>query len=250
MTASLCDLFQQGHIGELHFARSRTLIAFEQACHHSRAASRRNSPQTEHTSLAGGLGFYHLEVRNSATSKMLHLLFADRSGEEYRSVADDPTVAAEFVEVRRADVVTALVNGELLLDLSGRHNVRHEIVMILQGLLNGEVLSTNQRLAVVLTKLDTIQTASTADRERTERDFDGLMQQITTIFGQAFRDIRSFKIAASPATTALPHGFGVLELLKFWAEPSVATSAARAPVPKAARAMGRFGMADNRGSAV
>jgi len=75
------------------------------------AASRSNSLQTEHASLAGGLGFYHLAVRNSATSNVLHLLFADRSGEDYRAVADDPTVAPEFVEVRRADVITALVNG-------------------------------------------------------------------------------------------------------------------------------------------
>ncbi len=249
MIASLCDLFQQGRIGELHFARSRTLFAFEQACHHARAASRRNSPQTEHTSLASGLGFYHLGVRNEATSKMPHLLFADRSGEDYRSVADDPTVAAEFMEVRRADVVTALVNGELLLDLRSRHNVRHEIVMILQGLLNGDVLSAKQRLAVVLTKLDVVRTAPTADRERTERDFDGLVKQIETIFAQVFREIRPFKIAASPATTALPHGFGVSELLAFWTELSVTSSSAPSPVLKSARAMGRFGMSDSGGAA-
>jgi hypothetical protein len=249
LIASLCDLFQKGHVGDLHFARSRTLFAFEQACHHARAASRRNSPQTEHTSLAGGLGFYHLAIRNSASSNVLNFLFADRSGEDYRAVADDPSVAAEFVEVYRADVITVLVNGELLLDLSARHNVRQEIVMILQGLLNGDILSTNQRLAVVLTKFDTIQNAPAAERERTERDFEGLMKQVETIFAQAFREIRPFKIAASPATTNLPHGFGVSELLEFWTKPFAVSSSAPAPMPKAARAMGRFGMADVRSSA-
>jgi hypothetical protein len=249
LIASLCDLFQLGKVGELHFARSRTLFAFEQACHHARAVSRRNSPQTEHTSLASGLGFYHLGVRDGATSKILHLLFADRSGEDYRTVADDPNVAGEFVEVRRADVVTALVNGELLLDLSARHNVRHEIVMILQGLLNGDVLSANQRLAVVLTKLDVIRNAPTADRDRTERDFDGLVRQIETIFAPVFQEIRPFKIAASPATTTLPHGFGVSELLRFWAEPVVLPSSVQSLMPKAARAMGRFGMFDSGSAA-
>jgi GTPase SAR1 family protein len=62
LIASLCDLFQIGHVDDLKFARSRTLFAFEQGCHHARATSRRNIPQTEHTSLASGLGFYHLGV--------------------------------------------------------------------------------------------------------------------------------------------------------------------------------------------
>jgi len=33
------------------------------------AASRSNSPQTEHASVAGGLGFYHLAVRNTFTGR-------------------------------------------------------------------------------------------------------------------------------------------------------------------------------------
>ena len=245
LIASLCELFQKGQVGELHYARSRTLFAFEQACHHSRAVSRRNSPQTEHTSLASGVGFYHLGVRNSATPSALHLLFADRSGEDYRSAADDPTVATEFVEVRRADVITALVNGELLLDLRARHNVRQEIVMILQGLLNGDVLSTNQRLALVLTKLDVIRSAPPGDRDRAEHDFDGLVKQIGTLFGTGFHEIRPFRIAASPATTVLPHGFGVSELLQFWSVPGVTFASAQHDMPRAARAMGRFGKADS-----
>ena len=128
MIASLCDLFQQGKVGSLQFAGSRTLFAFEQACHHARAASRRTSPESEHTSLASGLGFYHLAMRKAASSNILHLLLADRSGEDYRSAADDPSISGEFVEIRRADTVAVLVNGELLLDLKARHNVRHEII--------------------------------------------------------------------------------------------------------------------------
>lgn len=241
LIASLCDLFQRGQIENLQFARSRTLFAFEQACHHSRATSRRNSPQTEHTSLASGLGFYHLGIRKDEASNMLQLLLADRSGEDYRSVADDPANASEFVELRRADVITALVNGELLLDLKARHNVRQGIVMILQGLLNGAILSAHQRLAVVLTKLDTIRGAPAMDRERAERDFAGLVKQIETIFGSGVRDIHSFSIAASPATTVLPHGFGVPKLLQFWSE-AVPRPFPSLIAPRSSRAMGRFGV--------
>jgi hypothetical protein len=248
LIASLCDLFQLGRIDGFRFARCRTLFAFEQACHHARAVSHRTIPQTEHTSLASGLGFYHLGVQNRATSKFLDLLFADRSGEDYRSVSDDPSVAADFVEIRRAEIITALVNGERLLDLSARHNVRHEILMILQGLLNGDVLFPNQRLALVLTKLDVIHSAETADRDRTERDFDGLVTQVQSIFSGAFRNIRPFKIAASPATTVLAHGYGVSELLQYWTDDVIQTHSERIPTPKSARAMGRFGMFDSTSS--
>jgi hypothetical protein len=184
-------------------------------------------------------------MRNGTDLKRRNVLIADRSGEDYRSVADDPSISAEFIEVRRADTITVLVNGELLLDLNARHNTRHEIIMILQGLLNGDAVSTNQQLSVVLTKFDVIQNAAAADRERAERDFGGLVTQIKDLFGQSFREIRSFRIAASPATTTLPVGFGVSDLLGFWADPTVAPSARSFALPKSARAMGRFGATES-----
>jgi len=247
LIACLCDLFQLGPVDRLHFAGSRTFSAFEQACHHARASSRRVSPQTEHTSLSSGLGFYHLGILNRAESKTCHLLFADRSGEEYRAVADDPTVAAQFVEIPRADVITALVNGERLRDVAARHNTTHELLMILQGLLNGDVLSSRPRLAVVLTKLDVINGAESTERERAERDFDALLTRINDLFGAAFQEIRSFKIAASPASVILSHGFGVPALLEYWMAPKVGVTA-QSPAPdKSSRAMGRFGMFDAGG---
>lgn len=249
LIASLCDLFQLGQVGKFRFARSRTLFAFEQACHHARAVSQRNSPETEHTSLATGLGFYHLSIQNATDLKAIHLLFADRSGEEYGSVADDPSILVTFPEVQRADVITVLVNGELLLDQTARHNVRHEILMILQGLLDGGVLSINQRLAVVLTKLDVIQSASPADREQTECNFDSLVNHIELNFADTFHEVRFFKIAAQPATDILPHGYGVSELLTFWSEPSLPGPTEQSLMPRAARAMGRFGIADSGGVA-
>jgi Double-GTPase 2 len=240
LIASLCDLFQKGFVAELAFARCRTFFAFEQACHHARSASRRSSPQTEHTSLGSGVGFYHLGLRDNRTATFLNLLLSDRSGEAYGSVADEPSTASEFVEVHRADSITVLVNGDRLLDIGARHNVRQEAVMILQGLVNGDATHTNQRIALVLTKLDIIQGANAADRQRVERDFDGIVNQITQVFGSSFSEIRAFKIAAAPATTVLPHGHGVAELLRYWTDGAVRIRVEAVRLPKAARAMSRF----------
>ena len=242
LIASVSNLFQKGPVEDLSFARSRTMFAFEQACHHARAASRRNTPQTEHTHRGSGVAFYHLGiVRNG---NFVQLLLADRPGEDYREVADDPTNASEFVEIRRADSILIMVNGEQLLDMTARHNVRNDTLMILQGLKDGDVLTGSQRLAVVLTKLDVIQSASSADHDRAQRDFDGIVNLIKARFNSVFSEILPFKIAASPATDILPYAYGSDELLQFWIETQPASEPKLLPKNDSVRAMGRFGMGD------
>jgi hypothetical protein len=242
LIASLCNLFQKGPVETLHFARSRTFFAFEQACHHARAASRRSTPETEHTHLGSGVGFYHLGLMNDGS--FMQLLLSDRPGEDYRSVADDPSNASEFVEIRRADSIVVMINGELLLDLTARHDVRQDTLMILQGLRDGDVLSKSQRLAVVLTKLDVIHGAEPSVRDRALRDFDGILNLIRARFELTFHEILPFRIAASPATDILPYAYGSDELLQFWVEPQIASEPKLLPKGESARAMGRYGMAD------
>jgi hypothetical protein len=242
LIASLCDLFQQGRVGGISFARSRTFFAFERACHHSRAASLRKTPQTEHTNLGSGVGFYHLALRDGRTPDLVNVLFADRPGEDYRSAADDPSNAASFAEVRRADCITVLVTGERLLDVGLRHNVRQDIIMILQGLIDGGVTNPTQRVALVLTKLDLIHSAEDAARTRAERDFDEVVTRVDDLFGSLFAEIRTFKVAAAPVTTVLSHGHGVSDLLQYWVTPWSALPTTNRLLPRAKRAMSRFGV--------
>lgn len=241
LIASICNLFQKGQVGDIRFARSHSLFAFEQACHHARAASRRNSPQTEHTHRGSGLAFYHLGVHQPSGS--IQLLLADRPGEDYREVADDPSNAAGFVEIRRADSILIMVNGEQMIDLTGRHNARQDALMILRGLKDGDALTGTQRLAVVLTKLDIVQSAPASEHDRAQRDFDGLVNLIKARFGDVFREILPFKIAASPASEILPYAYGSAELLQFWVERQAAGELHLSPQTNSKRAMGRFNMA-------
>ncbi len=240
LIASLCDLYQIAQVSAWQFARARTLFAFEQACHDARAASLRNIPKTEHTPFGSGVGFYHLALRNNETPDIVNLLMADRSGEEYQSVADDISVATSFFEVHRADLITILVNGELLLDIGARHNIKHEASMILQGLINGNATSSNQRVALVLTKFDTIARASTPDQQRADRDFAEINQGVQRSFSDSFKEIRPFKIAASPSKADCPYGYGVDELLMFWMTRQTTTPTQNLVFPRPARAMSRF----------
>jgi hypothetical protein len=242
LIASLCNLFQQGPVEDVAFARTRTFFAFEQACHHARAASRRNLPETAHTHRGSGVGFYHLGLIHDAN--YVQLLLSDRPGEDYREVADDPANASDFVEIRRADSILMMVNGERLLDLTDRNNVRQDTLMILQGLRDGDVLSGSQRLAVVLTKLDVIRSAPPADQDRAQRDFDGIVKLVEARFNDIFQEILPFKIAASPASEILPYAFGSNELLQFWVERQIATEPKPVTDVQSVRAMGRFGIMD------
>jgi hypothetical protein len=217
LIAGLYDLFQEGAIADVEFARSRTLHAFEHTCHDARAASRRRVPHMNRTPI-GEVSFYHLEIGGGAAGERLVLLLGDRAGEEYRAAADDVTVAVSFLEISRADTLTVLVDGERLLDTGARHNLRSDVLMMLQGLHDGDGLRPGSRLALVLTKLDVIKDAKQA--ERALRDFDTLFSDLQRLFGGVLGEIESFQVAASPRSNLLPRGTGVQDLLTFWLKPT------------------------------
>ncbi|WP_236571583.1 TRAFAC clade GTPase domain-containing protein [Rhodovarius lipocyclicus] len=237
LIASLYDLFQDGPVAGVGFARSRTLHAFERTCHDARTASRRGVPHVSRTP-RGNVRFYHLDLTGGVAGEALALALGDRAGEEYRGAADDPSISRSFAEVRSADSLTLLVDGERLLDAGARHNLRNELTLILQALVDEGSVNARQRLAVVLTKLDAVQTA--AEAARAEADFQSLLAQLRRLFGALFADICPFRVAASPKTDALPRGTGVSELMTFWLEPSIAPVANRANPPNYARAFARL----------
>lgn len=216
LIAALYDLFQDYPLrsGAFRFASSRTLRAFEQACHYARARSQRIEPHTERTTLGSEVAFYHLGLQDCESNRSIDFLLADRAGEYYRSASDDPQTTFNFVEVARADTITLLADGSRLLDAGDRHNVRVELELILQGLMDGNVLGLGQNLAIVLTKLDEIERSDRKDR--VIADFDRLAENIQRRFESLFNVIKTFHIAASPKFEVFERGYGLNELLKFW----------------------------------
>lgn len=213
LIASLYDQFQQGPVGESHFRQSKTLHAFEQACHDARAASERGIPHSERTK-RGEIGFYHLGVMSKRSGRAINLILGDRAGEEYRDAGDDLSVTADFVEVARADVVTVLVDGERLSDNAHRHNVRSDFLLILQALSESGVLPLRSRLAVVLTKLDVVRSSPNAGRA--EADLAADLERVRKLFSTQFAAIEVFHVAASPKELDIARGTGVSDLLAYW----------------------------------
>lgn len=237
LVAGIYDLFQTGPIGEISFARSKTLTAFEIACHDARASSRRDIPHMERTRL-GEVLFYHLELAGGSALTGTTLLLGDRSGEEYSDVADDISNAKDLVEVQRADVITILIDGARLLDAGRRHNIRMEVKMIIQGLIDGGSLRSHQRIALVLTKLDLIEASQ--NRARAEGDFQSLYDHLSMTFLNKVREFVAFKIAAAPATAGLARGTGIASLLRFWLADMTPVGTDKTPVVVGARAFARI----------
>jgi len=237
LIASLYDLFQDGPVAEIEFARSQTLHAFEYTCHDARAASRRGAPHIDRTPL-GEVRFYHLDVGGGAAGERLSLVLGDRAGEEYRKLADDPSVATTLNELARADSMTILVDGERLTDSGERHNLHSEIILMLQGLRDGRALRVGLPLAVVLTKLDAVR--ASPNGERATRDFDALLAELRRLFGDLVSEVRAFQIAASPKVDNVRRGIGVPELLLFWIGSTVGPVETESPSPNFERAFARL----------
>jgi hypothetical protein len=215
LMAGIYDLLQMGPIGDIVFARSSTLTAFEIACHDARAVSRRGTPHSERTR-RGEVLFYHLDVGGGPAADGVTLLLADRSGEEYIEVADDIAGAYDLVEIQRADVITVLVDGARLLHAGRRHSIRPDITMILQGLLEAGALQTHQRVALVLTKLDLVEASE--HRARAIAGFEDLHQHLSASFAGKVYGIEVFRITASPSNVDMPRGAGLRALIGFWLE--------------------------------
>lgn len=225
LIAGIYDLFQTGPIDSTLFARSRTLHAFEQACHDARAASRRGVPHTARTA-RGEVRFYHLDVTDKPLGDPLALLFGDRAGEEYTNIIDDHS-SVRFPETRYADSIALLVDGDRLQDAGARHNLVSETALLLRALIEGEMIATGQHLALVLTKLDSVERSP--NRDRAHRDFEHLAEAINEQFASHFASISTFAIAASPQTAQIARGTGVTELFTSWLKPQV-FPATRVPI--------------------
>lgn len=214
LIAGLYDLFQRGQVGHIAFGFSYSLHAFEEAAHNSRAASRRESPETTRTP-RGEVRFYHLDLIDTQSGTTPTVLLGDRAGEEYLETRSNLDSAKNFPELPRADVLTILVDGQRLLNAGHRHNVRSEIRQTLQAFVEAKAFRDSQRLAIVLTKVDMVLKSEDGGKRAME-DFDGLVTSLRTAHASKFAVIEPFKIAAQPKSDGARPGDGLDKLLIYW----------------------------------
>jgi hypothetical protein len=212
--AGLYDLFQQGPVSGNLFAGSSTLHGLELICHDARVASERVEAHSERTK-RGEVRFYHLDVHHDC--ELVSLLIADRSGEEYEEVADLAANASAMFELRRADVITILVDGRRLSSAIERADTIGAIPMIIQGMVENDAFVRKPDVAIVLTKNDVVMAGGNS--ERATQDFHAIVEGIRSRFAGRFGELRSFVTCASPRDVTMERGLGLPELLQFWLTP-------------------------------
>ena len=218
LIAGVYDLLQGGPVSGAAFAGSSTLIGFEKVCHLARAVSRLAIPHTERTSRGADATFFHLDL-HQADVGLTSLFIADRSGEDYLAAADQISQANQFFEIRRADCITLLVNGAQLADSRLRHEVKAATPQIIDVLVEARSIRAGCRLAIVLTKKDSVVASPHVDR--VQRDFDGIVTSIKQSHAAYLGEVRPFVVAASPKDCEnVARGEGVSDLLLFWLHPS------------------------------
>ena len=240
LIAGAYDLFQHGPVGGYTFAGSSTLRSFELACHDTRRASKRKAPKMERTP-TGDATYFHLDLVAAGCRDKRAALLANRSGEDYMDAQSDPALANGYVELHRADVLTVLADGERLLDLGLRHQVRNDICLTLRAFQETGATRPWQRLAVVLTKLDAV-LKDEANTERALQFYEGIVQDVRDQFAEHFIEIQSFRVAASPQSAKAARGTGMVDLLGYWMSPPACLQPAKVPavIPIAARSFGRL----------
>lgn len=211
LISSIYDLLGRGPFEGYGFAGSDTLNAYEQFCHLARASSGRTTPDTEHTSRRSGLSFMHLALVRISNGQKIHILFSDRSGEEYEAAADKRDICRELIEVERADLILLLVDAEKLVDSVQRHPALAQSRTIIEALIDGGLIRANQRLVVTLTKFDVIK-----DQENETEIvdlFSNSVEKIKNRFGDHFGEIIEAKIASRPNRPTVEPGFGLNMIL-------------------------------------
>lgn len=218
LIAGVYDLLQEGPLLGAAFAGSSTLIGFEKVCHLARVVSHRVSPHTERTSRGADATFFHLDLHQENVG-FTSVFISDRSGEDYLAVTDQISQADHFFEIRRADCITLLVNGAQLADPKLRHEVKAATPQIIDALVEARAIRGGCRLAVVLTKKDSVFVSQHPDR--VQKDFNEMVESIIEIHAAHLGEVRSFVVAASPKDCEqVTRGEGVADLLLYWLQPN------------------------------
>jgi hypothetical protein len=158
--ASIYERLNQGSFAGFKFARSRTLLGFEQICHSNRLESGRVQPDTLRTALTHEAKYYHLALRPEGSYRdRRDVLLSAMSGELFRMAKDKQEEAERLTFLRRADTFVVLVDGGRLADKEHRNSAKAHAVGILQSLLDAEMVRSDCRVEIVFSKFDRIAAA-------------------------------------------------------------------------------------------
>lgn len=188
LLVSLYELFRQGPIGDVRFAGSQTLLAFEKRAWPGRAASGVERPDTERTS--EGVAFLHLLVEHAESHR--DVLITDIWGETFENIIEGAMASEDLPIVPRVDVALVMVDGGRIAEVAERQDAISRARLLVGGLTEDDALRPQARLIIALNKTDLL-----SDEDKTW--WSERRKNIAEPADRRLTDVRFIEIAARPA---------------------------------------------------
>ena len=233
LLATLFLCFQNGLIADHYFAGSETLMGFERRCWKARAGSLRITPETQRTAVEETQKYLHLKLKKKNEENFINLLFCDLSGEVFERAINSIDEALEIKELKRADHLTVLVNGDSLRRLDKRHNAVSNARLLLLSLLDAKAVDSTTPIEILFTKTDLFEGGATnTDKENLITSLEETNDFIEQTKQEIMHELKSrgvephfFTVAVRSSNQKFKLGTGLDVLLPVWT--------ADLPTPKA-----------------
>lgn len=215
LITEIYERYLRGPFAGRKFAHSRTLLGFERKGFLARLKSGGPKADTERTSKAEGLKFFHLGLVSEHGART-DLLISERAGESYREARSDPTKSRDFVELAKARTLVFVLDGErVALD-----KTRNEAFAAVRGLVrafsDAGSVSTQAEMQIVTTKFDLLKRPGLEHAIEALTAFEERMVQANTT---RFVRVSCSRVAARAETEEFGPAWGVAEVMQAWLDP-------------------------------
>jgi hypothetical protein len=215
LICSIYDRFLHGPYAGFDSCGIRTITGLERRAHLERTDSGRATPDTQHTSIAEGLQYFHFPVTPKGKVGVRHdFIISDRAGELYKNARGNSDLVDQLTELPSADFILILLDGARLAELATRAGAFYSVRQTLQMFLDRRAFDQSCRVQIVTTKLDLIKKASDVEAiEERVKDFErGLRADFSARLGS----MEFHAVAARDPLGTYKLAFGVDGLLKTW----------------------------------
>lgn len=215
LLCAIYDRFLHGPFADRQSAGVRTITALERRAHLERVESGRDIPDTQHTSLAEGLQYFHFAAcKDDDLAGRESLLISDRAGETYKNARANTSLVDTLLELPHADYLVLLLDGARIANPTNRAGAMFAVRQTLQMLTDHKSMSLNDRVQIVLSKIDLVDAAT--DVAHAKQQVTEFMDRIRRDFARKFTTLEYFEIAARALGDKYAPATGVDLLFKSW----------------------------------
>ena len=215
--SELYERFCEGPFAGQIFAGSRTVMGFERICFLSRAASLRDSEDTERTMRGTENNLLHLDLVAEGAGPRRRLLLSDLSGEWFEEATESNEKLYGIPYLRRADHVVVFADAEKLGNNLQRQYLLNQLLVLLRCCIEERRIKNTCRLTIVVSRHDLL------PAEMDQTFLESMKSRIYRRTGEYFnRPVTFLDLAARPKCGP-ERAYGLAELLNLWLEEPAAT---------------------------